>query len=76
MSLDSFVFLGGALRGRRFFNGIRHPWCRSTLGTLDGAGCPRVSWESVAVPVANWMGVSSEQLATTCPVSNNLKVSI
>ena len=40
LSLDSFALVGGALRGGRIFNGIRHPWCRVTLGTLDGAVCP------------------------------------
>ena len=28
---------------RADFNDIRHPWRRATLGTLDGAVCPRVS---------------------------------
>jgi hypothetical protein len=32
---------------------------------------PEFPWESVAVPVAKWMGVSSEQLATTFPNYNN-----
>ena len=40
LSLDSFALVGGALRGGRIFNGIRHPWRQVTLGTLDGAVCP------------------------------------
>ena len=41
-----------------------------------GRFVPEFLWECVAVPVAYWMCVSSEQLVTTFPIYNNLKVPI
>ena len=61
---------------RADFNDIRHPWRRQLSGPWTGRFVPEFPWECVAVPVANWLCVSSEQLATTFPIYNNLKVPI
>ena len=37
---------------------------------------PEFPWESVAVPVAKWMGVSSDQLATTFPYFNSFECTV
>ena len=42
-------------------------------GPWTGLLVPDFPWECVAVPVAKWMGVSREQLATTFQFFNNLK---
>ena len=58
MSLESFALVGGALKGGRIVtvSGIRG------VGQLSGPGrvllVPEFFWVSVAVPVAEWMGVT------------------
>ena len=77
MSLDSFAIVGGALRVGRIF--IRYPAFVVSGNSRDlgrGRIIPELLWERVAVPVAKWMGVSSEQLATTFPCFNRLNVPI
>ena len=64
--LDCFAFVGGALRVGRIFN--RHPASVVSGNSRDlgrGRLVPVFPWESVAVPVAKWLGVLREQLATT-----------
>ena len=76
MSLESYALVGGALRGGRIVtvSGIRG------VGQLSGPGrvllVPEFFWESVAVPVAKWIGVSSDQLATTFPYFNSFECTI
>ena len=36
MSLGCFALVGGARKGGRLFNGIRHPWRRAILRTFEG----------------------------------------
>ena len=77
MSLDSFAIGGGALRVGRIFN--RYPAFVVSGNSRDlgrGRIIPELLWERVAVPVAKWMGVSCEQLATTFPFFNRLNVPI
>ena len=55
MSLGCFALVGGARKGGRLFNGIRHPWRRAIL--RKGRVVPWLPRESVVVLVATWMGV-------------------
>ena len=43
MSLGCFALVGGARKGGRLFNGIRHPWRRAILRTMEGADGPMAS---------------------------------
>ena len=75
MSLDSFAIGGGALRVGRIFN--QYPAFVVSGNSRDlgrGRIIPELLWERVAVPVAKWMGVSCEQLATTFQIITILKV--
>ena len=74
MSLDSFAIVGGALSVGRIFN--RYPAFVVSGNSRDlgrGRIIPEFPWERVAFPVAKWMGVSSEQLATTFPYFNTFE---
>ena len=69
------MIVGGALSVGRIFN--RYPAFVVSGNSRDlgrGRIIPEFSWERVAVPVAKWMGVSSEQLATTFPYSNSFEL--
>ena len=75
--LDCFSFFGGALRVGRIFN--RHPASVASGNSRDlgrGRLVPEFPWESVAVPVAKWMGVSSDQFATTFPYFNGFECTV
>ena len=73
MCLDCFAFVEGALRVGRIFNRFRHPCCRAIFGTLEGGRMvPEFPWERRR-SCRKWMGVSSEQLATTFPCYNSFE---
>jgi len=60
--------VGGALQGGRIFN--RYPASVAPGSPRDlgrGRLIPEFPWESVAVPVATWMGVTTDQLEQTFP---------
>ena len=62
-SLAGFVGISTGIRGVGLLSGPER-----------GLMVPDFPWECVAVLVARWMGVSSEQLATTFQIITILKV--
>jgi len=63
--------IGGALQGGKVLN--RYPWTLKAGGPRDlgrGRLIPEFPWESIAVPIAEWMGVEEAQKATVFPNLN------
>jgi cullin-associated NEDD8-dissociated protein 1 len=63
--------LGGALQGGKVLN--RYPWTLKAGGPRDlgrGRLIPEFPWESIAVPIAEWMGVEEAQKDTVFPNVN------
>merc|ERR1712099_194517 len=67
---------GGGIRGKRIFNRFAELKIGNDADLGRGRLVPAYPWESMMVPIAQWMGMQEDQVAATFPNLHNFNRSL
>jgi len=70
------VIAGGGIRGGRIFNPFPALKINNDAELGRGRLVPAYPWESMMVPIAQWMGMQEDQIAATFPNLQNFNRSL
>merc|ERR1712087_678696 len=70
------IIAGGGIRGKRIFNRFAELKIGNAADLGRGRLVPGFPWESMMVPIAQWMGMQEDQVAATFPNLQNFNRSL